>query len=66
MAPNVARPAVLIDRTAPFGQVTVRAVWSMVKSSMVSPPATGRWIGIGLITATRPAAATAASSSPDP
>src|SRR5665648_214541 len=44
--------------------VAVRAVWSTVKSSMVNPPVTGRWIGIGLIRANRPAAATAARSSP--
>src|SRR5665648_875991 len=58
IAPNVARPAVLIGRVTSAGQVAVRAVWSTVKSSMVSPPVTGRWIGIGLIRATRPAEVT--------
>src|SRR5665647_2888398 len=42
IAPNVARPAVLIGRVTSAGQVAVRAVWSTVKSSMVNPPVTGR------------------------
>ena len=41
----------LIGRVAPFGQVTVPAPWSMVKSSRVNPPGTAGFSGIGLITA---------------
>ena len=50
-APNVAVPLGLIVRVRPLGQVTVRVVWSMVKSSAVKPPGTGARSGIGLMIA---------------
>ena len=48
------------------GQVTVRSSKSIVKSSLVKPPGTGVRSGIGLMTATWPAALSPARASPVP
>jgi hypothetical protein len=53
----------VIERISPFGQVTVPAVSSTVKSSRVNPPGTAARNGIGMITTSCPASARA---SPEP
>jgi hypothetical protein len=61
------RGAAGADRAGgPGGQVTVRAVWSMAKSSAVKPPGTGARTGIGLINASWPASASVARAAPLP
>jgi hypothetical protein len=56
----------LIGRVLPAGQVTVPAVSSTVKSSMVNPPGTGAGSGFGLITAWCSASLIAPRRSPVP
>ena len=53
-------------RVIPAGQVTVPAAASAVKSSVVKPPSTAGWTGLGLITAWCPALPIAARRSPVP
>jgi len=65
-APKVTPPLVVIGRVSPAGQVAVRVVWSMVKSSAVNPPVAGARSGIGLMIAVCPASARAARAAPLP
>ncbi len=65
-APKVTERRGAIGRVIPFGQVTVPAASSTVKSSRVNPPGTVGRSGHGLITAVCPACCSAAKASPVP
>ena len=53
-------------RVTPAGQVTVPAAASTVKSSVVKPPSTAGWTGLGLITARCPACGDRSAQLPGP
>ena len=65
-APKVTVRLGVPGRVNPFGQVTVPAWKSTVKSSRVNPPGTAGRIGIGLMTGVCPASASSARVAPDP